>query len=184
MNLCAIHLQWYSDLCPYCSAPKITTASATFTPKNTTTAHNQTPVSEKRAPDGTWSAVVIGGGGGGGTLTWREKLRFITHPDKDGIMGSCGEPCYRCEQDKTIQDFIQNLLDTHTAQTVERIEGIKWKDKGVDLPCDVNEALDQAIAIIQGTPITPSDTPNLDTVNALGEKIEYKPHITPSEEKV
>ncbi len=41
---------------------------------------------------------------------WRDNIKFITHPDKDGIMGSCPENCHQCERDEKVEDFISKIL--------------------------------------------------------------------------
>jgi len=61
---------------------------------------------------------------------WEENIKFITHPDSDGIMGSCGNPCYRCKEDKKLINFIkQNFIPT--SEILEMIEGVKTDERKV-----------------------------------------------------
>jgi hypothetical protein len=64
-----------------------------------------------------------------GTLTidrgWEDRIKFITHPDADGVMGSCGGPCYQCKKDEKLKQFITNLLAEQKAEIIERVEKAK-----------------------------------------------------------
>ncbi len=42
---------------------------------------------------------------------WEGQIKFITHPDKDGVMGSCPQNCFQCERDEKLKPFIRSILE-------------------------------------------------------------------------
>lgn len=63
----------------------------------------------------------------------RELLKDITHKRSDNdIRGSCGSPCYQCEQDKQLIAFFNTILAKKKEVLREVMEGNEMAQEEID----------------------------------------------------